>query len=122
MIKIPTEIISEAVVLAGELEKMDETFKWKWVYSYLPDVQRQRCVLFVIYSPTKDQAYKRGSYFMQKLRLTRFKRIEKGYYWVEEYQSNLHYKHANKIIILPEDNDLIEKVKNSFNNILSCEY
>jgi len=62
MIKVPEEIISDAVALAEELEKMDETFKWKWVRFYKPDIRRQKCVLFVIYSPNKDQAYKRGSY------------------------------------------------------------
>jgi hypothetical protein len=111
MIKVPEEVLSEAEALAETLEKMDETFKWKAVPSYLSDVQDQRCVLFVIYSPTKDQAYKRGSYFVKKLMLTRFKRMEKGYYWVREYPSNLHYKRANKISIRPEDADLIEKVR-----------
>ena len=35
MIKVPEEVLSEAKALAETLEKMDETFKWKWVPSYL---------------------------------------------------------------------------------------
>jgi hypothetical protein len=111
MIKVPEEIISYAVALAEELGKMDETFKWKWVRSYKPDIRRQKCVLFVIYSPNKDQAYKRGSYFMQKLELTKFERINRGYYWVKEYPSNLHYKDDGEISIHPENNVLLEKLK-----------
>jgi hypothetical protein len=111
MVKVPKEIIAEAEALAERLEKMDETFRWKWVYSYLPDVRKQECVLFVIYSPTKDQAYKRGTYFMSKLALPKFERIEKGYYWVEEYPSNLHHKEDNEITIHPEDAEFINKVK-----------
>jgi hypothetical protein len=109
LVKVPKEIIAEAEALAEHLEKMDETFRWKWVYSYLPDVRKQECVLFVIYSPTKDQAYKRGTYFMSKLALSKFERIEKGYYWVEEYPSNLHHKEDNEITIHPEDAEFINK-------------
>jgi hypothetical protein len=116
MIKVPEEMVNEAKTLAETLEKMDETFKWKWVLSRLPDVQKQRCVLFVVYSPTKDQAYKRGSYFVKKLKLAKFRRIEKGYYWIEEYPSNLHYKHADKITITPEDADLVEMVRSCLLN------
>jgi hypothetical protein len=55
-------------------------------------VQEQKCILFVIYSPTKDQAYKRENYFMKKLKLTKFRRIEKGYYWVEEFSQTSAHK------------------------------
>jgi hypothetical protein len=116
MIKVPEEVLSEAKALAETLEKMDKTFKWKWVPSYLSDVRKQRCALFVIYSPTKDQAYKRGSYFVKKLKLMKIRRIEKGYYWVKEYPSNLHYKHADKVIITLEDADLVERVRSSLLN------
>jgi hypothetical protein len=113
LVKVPEEVVGEAEALAKRLEELDETFRWKRVSSYLPDVQKQGCVLFVIYSPARDQAYKRGSYFKQKLMLTRFKRIEKGYFWVEEYPSNLHYKQGNEMRILPEDAYVIKEVEGS---------
>jgi len=48
---------------------------------------------------------------MQKLELTKFERINRGYYWVKEYPSNLHYKDDDEISIHPENNVLLEKLK-----------
>ena len=111
MVKIPEEIVDEAKELAMQLEEADETFKWKWVHSYLKDVREQSCILLVIYSPTKNQAYRRGTYFMHRLRLMRFERIEKGYYWVKKYPSNLHYKLGDRITATPEDIKLVKEIK-----------
>jgi len=111
MVKIPEEIVDEAEELALQLEGADETFRWKWVHSYLKEVREQNCVLFVLYSPTKDQAYSRGNYFTHKLGLIEFKRIKKGYYWIKKYPSNLHYKLGDRITATPEDIKLIEEIK-----------
>lgn len=90
MVKVPEEIIDDAVELATRLEKRDRTFRWKIIQSYHKDICVQRCKLLVIYSPTKDQAFRRGGYFLHKLNLRKFERLMKGYYWVKEYPSNLH--------------------------------
>lgn len=90
MVKIPEEITENAVGSAASIEKRDKTFRWKMIRSYHRDVRLQKCRLLVIYSPTKDQAYRRGSYFLHKLKLNKFERLRKGYYWVKEYPSNLH--------------------------------
>jgi len=92
MVKVPEEITDNAEELAASIEKRDKTFQWKnfLIRSYHRDVRLQKCKLLVIYSPTKDRAYRRGGYFLHKLELNKFERLRKGYYWVKEYPSNLH--------------------------------
>lgn len=90
MVKVPEEITEDAEELAESIEKRDKTFYWKMIRSYHRDVRLQKCKLLVIYSPTKDQAYRRGGYFLYKLELNKFERLRKGYYWVKKYPSNLH--------------------------------
>jgi len=90
MVKVPEEITENAVELATGIERRDKTFRWKVIRSYHRDVRSQKCNLLVIYSPTRDQAYRRGGYFLHKLKLNNFKKLRKGYYWVKEYPSNLH--------------------------------
>ena len=101
MVKIPLEKIEEAMRYAEELSKVDKTFFWKIISSRLPDVRSQKYMLLVIYSPTKDLAYKRGGYFLHKLNLKSCKRIKKGYYWVKKYPSNVHYvdPQTGKIVV-----------------------
>jgi hypothetical protein len=109
MVKVPEEIVDSAVKLATTVKKMDKTFRWKMIRSYHKDVRLQKCRLLVIYSPTKDQAYKRGSYFLHKLELNKFERLEKGYYWVKEYPSNLHAVNLEGDI--HGEDDVINEVK-----------
>lgn len=91
MVKIPEEIVDYGTELAEHIGKIDKTFQWKGpIRSYHRDVKMQKCKLLVIYSPTKDQAYRRGAFFFHRLKLKKIKRIKKGYYRVKKYPSNLH--------------------------------
>jgi len=110
MVKVPEEIADCAVVLANDVRKRDKTFRWKIIRSYHRDVNIQKCKLLVIYSPTKNQAYRRGSYFLHKLELKKFERLKKGYYWVKEYPSNLHAVDSQTGEIRGED-DILSEVK-----------
>ena len=100
MIKIPEEIVETVFRVCTEIETKDETFKFKIIPSYKPDVKRQRCKLLVIYSPTRDQAYRRAGWIVSKFGLKSFNRLEKGYYWVEEYPAKLHVRKEGAL--LPE--------------------
>jgi len=109
MVKVPEEITDKAVELAASIKKKDKTFRWKIIRSYHRDVRLQKCKLLVIYSPTKDQAYRRGGYFLHKLELNKFERLRKGYYWVKEYPSNLHAVNSKGEI--HGSDDIVSEVK-----------
>jgi len=111
MIKIPEEIVEAVSRTCTEIEAKDETFKFKIISSYKPDMKRQRCKLLVIYSPTRDQAYRRAGWMVSKFGLKSFNRLEKGYYWVEEYRSNLHAKKEKMLLPNPYSDELCNKIK-----------
>jgi hypothetical protein len=109
MVKVPEEIVSNAEKLATNLRKIDRTFYWKIIRSYKKDVRQQKCRLLVIYSPSNDQAFRRGTYFLHKLELNKFERLIKGYYWVKKYPSNLHT--VDSLGEIHGSEDIVDKVK-----------
>lgn len=119
MVKIPLELTDEAVKYAQGLSSIDDTFFWKIIPSYLPDVKAQKCRLLVIYSPTRDLAYRRGGYFLHKLNLKKYKRIEKGYYWVKLYPSNLHHvdPDTGNIVVDKEYEELLHKIMSKLSKV-----
>lgn len=112
IIKIPNKIVERAFEFGEGLEREHEDFFFKITTSYKPDITfKQDAKIMVVYSPTKDLAYIRGTKIMYGLKLKDFPQIEAPWYSVKEYPSNLHAGEGDDIHIRSENEELVNSVK-----------
>lgn len=112
LIKIPNKIVERTLELGKGLEREYEDFFFKITTSYKPDITfKQDAKLMVVYSPTKDLAYIRGTKIMYGLKLKDFPQIEAPWYSVKEYPSSLHAGEGDDIHISSEGEELVNSVK-----------
>ena len=112
IIKIPNKIVERTLELGEGLEREYEDFFFKITTSYKPDITfKQDAKLMVVYSPTKDLAYIRGSKIMYGLKLKDFPQIEAPWYSVKEYPSNLHAGEGDDIHISSENEEFVNSIK-----------